>query len=485
MRKELAMMCIGAALAVGCGAPSGGGTPDTTPPAVYAFRPSAGAAHVDPETVVEIVFGEPLAIATVNASTFTLRRADQSVVAGSLQVFSGELWFDATRVVFTPAAPLDAGASFTASVTTGIADTSGNRLAAPFAWTFTTAPAGTGAWSPVTTAGAVARAWHRAVWTGSEMIVVGGSAAVPAGFGERYDPLGDVWRPLPADGAPSPRYGHSATWTGSQLIVWGGEDGALQLRALGDGARYEAATERWLPVATDGAPSPRTGHSAVWTGSRLLVWGGRDGGSEWADTLADGASYDPQTDRWTPLAAGGPRIAYHAAVWTGAEMLVFGDGIGGWYDPLADAWSALAGTYPLSPRSGETTVWTGDRLIVWGGYDFMQGDYVASGARYDPATGQWTATASAGAPLPRSGHTAVWTGGGMLVWGGYTGVADALRPRDGSFYDPVGDRWAVTTSLGAPVGREGHTAVWTGTQMIVWGGTTGGAASASGGVFTP
>ena len=50
-----------------------------------------------------------------------------------------------------------------------------------------------------------------------------------------------------------------------------------------------AATEGWRRLA--GAPlSPRVGHSAVWTGSELLVWGGRVPGGA---AKADGAAYDP------------------------------------------------------------------------------------------------------------------------------------------------------------------------------------------------
>src|SRR5437660_339784 len=32
----------------------------------------------------------------------------------------------------------------------------------------------------------------------------------------------------------------------------------------------------WARVTSIGAPSKRTGHTAVWTGHEMLVWGGRD-----------------------------------------------------------------------------------------------------------------------------------------------------------------------------------------------------------------
>ncbi len=56
----------------------------------------------------------------------------------------------------------------------------------------------------------------------------------------------------------------------------------------------------------------------------------------------------------------------------------------------------------------------------------------------------------------------------MIVWGGYNG--NALN--DGGQYDPVANAWAATTTAGAPSGRDSHTAVWTGSRMIVWGGST-------------
>ncbi|MBI3950985.1 MAG: hypothetical protein HY314_11085 [Acidobacteria bacterium] len=45
-----------------------------------------------------------------------------------------------------------------------------------------------------------------------------------------------------------------------------------------------------------------------------------------------------------------------------------------------------------------------------------------TGGRYNPATDTWTATSSSGAPNARSFHTAVWTGSEMIVWGGSAGT---------------------------------------------------------------
>ena len=56
-------------------------------------------------------------------------------------------------------------------------------------------------------------------------------------------------------------------------------------------------------------------------------------------------------------------------------------------------------------------------MIVWGGVDETFND-TNTGGRYDPIEDSWTATSTTNAPLPRDSHTAVWTGSEMIVWGG-------------------------------------------------------------------
>jgi hypothetical protein len=61
----------------------------------------------------------------------------------------------------------------------------------------------------------------------------------------------------------------------------------------------------------------------------------------------------------------------------------------------------------------------------------------------------------------------------MIVWGG---LAGSSYPNTGSRYDPNGNAWTPTsTGVNVPSGRELLTAAFTGNEMIVWGGDTGGA----------
>ena len=57
-----------------------------------------------------------------------------------------------------------------------------------------------------------------------------------------------------------------------------------------------------------------------------------------------------------------------------------------------------------------------------------------TGGRYNPAGNDWIATANTGAPSGRGIATAVWTGEGMLIFGGSTGGVEAFN--ETWFYRP-------------------------------------------------
>jgi N-acetylneuraminic acid mutarotase len=102
-------------------------------------------------------------------------------------------------------------------------------------------------------------------------------------------------------------------------------------------------------------------------------------------------------------------------------------------------------------------------MIVWGGLG--PPNFLNTGGRYNPNTDTWTATSTTGAPTVRYIHTAVWTGTEMIIWGG----GGNLIVNTGGRYNPATDGWTATSTTNAPTGRDSHTAVWTGSEMIVWG----------------
>jgi len=102
---------------------------------------------------------------------------------------------------------------------------------------------------------------------------------------------------LLSTGAPGGRYEHTAVWTGSEMIVWGGFNG-VSGGYLNDGARYNPVGNTWTPVTTSGAPSGRIYHTAVWTGSEMIVWGGSNNSGGYFN---DGARYNPVGNTWTQV----------------------------------------------------------------------------------------------------------------------------------------------------------------------------------------
>jgi N-acetylneuraminic acid mutarotase len=282
------------------------------------------------------------------------------------------------------------------------------------------------------------------------------------------DPAGgctdDTWRATSMLNAPLARIEHTAIWTGSEMIVWGGVDDSINY--LNSGGRYNPAIDSWTATNTTNAPTPRIAHTAVWTGSEMIVWGGHDG------TLANtGARYNPATNDWIPTSTINAPLgrASQTAVWTGSEMIIWGgtgfQNTGGRYNPNTDSWTAMTTTNAPEGRIGHTAVWTGNEMIVWGGQDQFFND-LNTGGRYDPSTDSWTPSSTVNAPSGRYGHTAVWTGDEMIIWGGY----DGSFSNSGGRYDPTTDSWTATSMTNTPTGRESHTAVWSGGEMIIWAG---------------
>jgi N-acetylneuraminic acid mutarotase len=215
------------------------------------------------------------------------------------------------------------------------------------------------------------------------------------------------------------------------MIVWGGDD---SYNFLSTGGRYNPTTNTWQSTSTNNVPDAREKHTAVWTGSKMIVWGGY--------------YYDGTSSHYLNT--------------------------GGMYDPITDQWVSTSTTDAPSGRDSHTAVWTGSQMIVWGG-EIVEN----TGGIYDPITDQWVSTSTTDAPQARYFHTAVWTGSKMIVW-----VGDFVE-NTGGIYDPVTDQWVSTSTTDAPFAGLWHTAVWTGSKMIVWGGYDGNNLRNTGGIYTP
>jgi N-acetylneuraminic acid mutarotase len=282
----------------------------------------------------------------------------------------------------------------------------------------------------------------------------------------------DNWAPTCVTNAPAGRIYHTAVWTGTEMIVWGGQSYPF---VLNTGGRYNPSMDSWTATSTTNAPSRRYKHTAIWTGTEMIIWGGTDFESD----LDTGGRYNPGTDSWTPTAT---RINLpsgregHTAVWTGSQMIIWGGAYhgvgppvyfntGGRYDPSTNSWTSTNIFSAPSGREFHTAVWTDNEMIIWGGESF--GSYLNTGGRYNPTTDTWAATNTSNAPSPRSLQTGVWTATEMVVWGG-SNSGGYLNT--GGRYNSGTDTWIATSTSNTPSARQFHTAVWCGSEMIIWGG---------------
>ncbi|MGH2635905.1 MAG: hypothetical protein ACRDHU_07160 [Actinomycetota bacterium] len=174
------------------------------------------------------------------------------------------------------------------------------------------------------------------------------------------------------------------------------------------------------------------------------------------------AAYGPG---WTALPEPPELRVGASVVWTGRELLVWSgvpsgseepapDGFA--FDPLVNEWRSM----PVAPE-GSSSVLSAPRP-VWTGTEVL---YYPAGLAFDPSASTWR-------ELPTSPHdpgvrqtAMVWTGSEMVVFGGGDRGSDTAR--EGAAYDPTTDRWRPIAD--APIGLNLQSAVWTGDEVIVFG----------------
>jgi len=278
------------------------------------------------------------------------------------------------------------------------------------------------------------------------------------------------WQPMSSVGAPRPDFLQIAVWTGTAMVAFGnlGSDNPLYVY----GGRYDPASDAWAALSTTGAHH-YSNFSGAWTGKELAVWGG-DYLTDWPPVYAytdEGNLYDPVADSWRPMSKVGAPSGRKgaAAVWTGTELIFWGGSTGvqtiwdgGRYDPATDTWRSMAvSTAPVLVTNDLRAFWTGSRVLVVG-RSVGSYPYGLVVDLYDPVTDTWSAASQAGAPSFRTGYAAVWTGSELLIWGG--------SQDGGACYSPLTDSWRPMSTTGAPPRRNRGVSVWTGDRMFVWGG---------------
>jgi len=307
----------------------------------------------------------------------------------------------------------------------------------------------------------------------------------------------------------SPRYGSLMVWTGDEVLVMGGHSDApcppgadcvLPDDNLDDAAAFDPKENRWREIANPPFPVDRGSHAVTVDG--VVVIGGRR--SWWI--------YDAATDDWTPVdtpdqVRGGPRAELDGRVYTvdqnrnisilevstrswstlpqdDLEPALVPEGLfatdagivisGVNYEEAApdeptltqadiwdgDAWARL----PRTGMIGWLYYWTGERIlgIERGGADGGQtnnwGRYYPAAGALDPATGEWE-------PLPGLDD---YDSTPERSWD--VDAADGpLVASGGRVYDDRTRTWSVPGVPDSEVDTE-LSAVWADGRLVVFGG---------------
>jgi len=206
---------------------------------------------------------------------------------------------------------------------------------------------------------------------------------------------------------------------------------------------------------------------------------------EWL-AIASSNAPTPRTNEWVIATDDG------MLVWGGLGLNSQGAASAPYFDNGAiyhlcdDSWSSISTAGAPSALTAQTSqpvptgIWTGNGLIVWGGIDsaatisnYPEGAAALAASLYDAASDTWKDMNRSGEPTARGYEARVWTGEQLLIWGGVAQSGDKswANHQDGALFDPVKNRWTPMSTNGAPEGRAVmQQYVWTGSQFIVWGG---------------
>jgi N-acetylneuraminic acid mutarotase len=161
------------------------------------------------------------------------------------------------------------------------------------------------------------------------MIVFGGfsSGSIYPNDHAKYSPTSDTWTTLATLNAPTARIEHSAVSTGNTVLIFGG--GGLQALSSNNGAQYNPISDEWIPFSMPNDPTGRRKHTALWTGSKMIVYGGYD---QYPSNLHSGGIFDPILNSWIETNPVSSKVDYlkaygisgHSTVWTGSYLIMFG-----------------------------------------------------------------------------------------------------------------------------------------------------------------
>jgi hypothetical protein len=332
-----------------------------------------------------------------------------------------------------------------------------------------------GHWTRIAASSLGPREAATAVWTGHEVLVLGGdrSPCPPSADcvaptdpplrhqAAAYDPASDSWRLLAAPPVSLGFVQQPAVAGGIVYLLADAGEGTTRLFG------YDPKTDRWA----DAAPPPGDVGGLVAVGDQVVAYQGSHENGVAPDTV-----YDPDKDTWIALpasplgpASGRTMVALddHRLVLLDLELvpnpyaerpLLYRAAV---LDLADRSWqrlpdSEVVGIGNLWLRSGgllvnpATESYDGGEVGNWGR------SYPAGGI-LDPDTGRWSALPATAPPQPQHQHVGTVAGDGVVVTGN-----SVLHVRDRS--------WAALPDLPALHDVGSTATAWAGDRLFVWGG---------------
>jgi hypothetical protein len=249
------------------------------------------------------------------------------------------------------------------------------------------------------------------VWTGTEFLLWGGGQRIlnslPCGTvanpqicylfsptintGLKYNPATNNWIIMSVTNAPAPRYHHKAVWTGTEMIVWGGKSKEPDSLSSFEntGGRYNPATNVWQPLSIPPSFEGRQDFTMTYAANKVIIWGGK--------------SIEPKTRTITfPCGAGTVTNFNYDSVRNYRDGMI--------YNTANNTWTTMSAVNAPMARYNATAEWYVDRLIVAGGSNTAHSftcvfcgvfstpcgkaiytdSMLRTGASYNPSLNTWT-----------------------------------------------------------------------------------------------
>jgi hypothetical protein len=292
------------------------------------------------------------------------------------------------------------------------------------------------------------------VWSGTEFILWGGGYRgynCVASFcqytsltnkGLRYNPTSNTWSQISLTNAPVARYKHKAVWTGTEVIVWGGKNKLSDSLSSFEntGGRYNPATNTWQPLSIPPSFDGRQDFTMTYAVSKVIIWGGK--------------SIEPKTGIINSPCEGAISGYKYDSVRNYNNGII--------YNTTNNTWTTMSSLGAPTGRHGATAEWYVDRLIILGGANTSHNikcdliclpgpaghctkvEYKDSlqrtGASYNPVTNTWTAIANTPKPFTLCSS---YFDDDQYIW--IYGTDSTIK------YEPSADDWLIQAQHPLPV----------------------------------